>query len=523
MDRQTPILPNEFLWGVSTSAFQSEGGYNGPGQPRTNWARAEEKHRVAPSGKAAEFWTRYGEDFQRVAGLGLNAFRLGIEWSRIQPGYKEGKAPAPPFDMKALEHYAAMLIACRAQGLEPVLTLHHFTHPSWLGTDPWLDPGTPELFEKYVSTSIEFLNERLVAAGHEPVRVLITINEPNMLVFNSYLGMQFPCEGQPGFQSITMAVNNLLRAHVRVYNYLHDLYDSRKWETPLVTFNNYCSDLYWLDKFFLDLIAAAERGVARTDVEDYICASRSRFDDAFMEADIPLRKDLPSIFGIMIKRMSNALGGEWFGSARFAPALDAIYASPRSRLMDFIGLDYYDPFAAHIFRLPVWWDHESKSRSFHDWIMNSVTAKWWDWSVLPSGMRFFCKNCTEDYGRPILIAENGMALRRRFNNEYFPRKDKLTRSEFIRAHVNEVERLIDEGMPIFGYLHWSLFDNYEWGSFTPRFGLYALDYQKGTERLAVDFLGDCPSQTYAALVKEMGRKNSKFGIRNSKELARAAT
>jgi beta-glucosidase len=156
------------------------------------------------SGTHRSFWTRYGEDFQRVRGLGLNAFRLGIEWSRIQPSYKEGKAPPPPFDMKALEHYARMLAACRAQGLEPVLTLHHFTHPAWLGTDPWLDPETPELFEKYVATSMEYLNGSLVAAGHDPVRVIITINEPNMLVFNSYMGMQFPCKAPPGLQSINL-------------------------------------------------------------------------------------------------------------------------------------------------------------------------------------------------------------------------------------------------------------------------------------------------------------------------------
>jgi beta-glucosidase len=501
MDRHPPILPEEFLWGVSTSAYQSEGGYNGAGQPRTNWARSEEKGRVAPTGKAAEFWTRYGEDFERVKGLGLNAFRLGIEWSRIQPAFEEGKGAAPEFDMAALEHYAAILCACRARGLEPVLTLHHFTHPAWLGTDPWLDAATPGLFEQFVAKSIGFLNDKLAAAGYEPVHIIITINEPNMLVFNSYLGMQFPCKAQPGFPSITGAVNNLLAAHARVYNYIHDLYASRGWDAPLVTFNNYCSDLYWLDKFFLDLVAAPERGIRRADIEDYIRKSRKSFDEAFNAADIPIRKDLPSLIGILIKWMSNGLGSEWFSAGKFAGALDAIYGSPRARLLDFIGLDYYDPFAAHIFRLPVWWDHESKSRSFHDWVMNSVTAKWWDWSVLPSGLRFFCKHYSDDFKRPILIAENGMALRRKFNNEYFARKDKLTRSEFIRAHVNEVERLVDEGMPIFGYLHWSLFDNYEWGSFTPRFGLYALDYTKGTDRLPVDFLGDCPSQTYSALVK----------------------
>jgi beta-glucosidase/6-phospho-beta-glucosidase/beta-galactosidase len=502
MSGPPPSLPRDFLWGVSTSAFQSEGGYDGPGQPRTNWARSEEKGRVAPSGNAAGFWTRYEEDFRRVRELGLNAFRLGIEWSRIQPALKDGKATPPPFDMAALDHYARMLAACREQELEPVLTLHHFTHPAWLGTDPWLDARTPDLFEQYVATSVEYLNGSLVAAGHEPVRVIITINEPNMLIFNSYLGMQFPCKAQPGLPSITHAINGLLRAHVLVYNRLHDLYSTRGWDAPAVTFNNYCSDLYWLDKFYLDLIAAAERGIPRTRIEDYICGCRKRFDHAFKEAKIPLRRDFPALVGVLVKTMSSALGAEWFSAARFAPLLDAIYGSPRSRLMDFIGLDYYDPFAAHIFRLPVWWDHESRSRSFHDWIMNSVTAKWWDWSVLPNGMRFFCKHYSDDFNRPILIAENGMALRRRFNNEHFPRKDKLTRSEFLRAHVHEVERLAADGLPIFGYMHWSLFDNYEWGSFTPRFGLYALDYQKGTDRLPTDFLGDCPSQTYAALVKE---------------------
>ena len=74
--------------------------------------------------------------------------------------------------------------------------------------------------------------------------------------------------------------------------------------------------------------------------------------------------------------------------------------------------------------------------------------------------------------------------------------------------MHEVEQLIEEGVPVFGYLHWSLFDNYEWGSFTPRFGLYSLDYTKGTERLPVDPLGDCASETYADLVRAARDKSA---------------
>ena len=73
---------------------KAKGASTGPGQPRTNWARAEEKEHVAVTGRAADFWTRYAEDFQLVRGLGLNAFRLGIEWSRVQPSLDPGKRTA---------------------------------------------------------------------------------------------------------------------------------------------------------------------------------------------------------------------------------------------------------------------------------------------------------------------------------------------------------------------------------------------------------------------------------------------
>src|SRR3954469_22660370 len=141
-----------FLGGVATSAYQSEGGYNGPGEPRTNWAIAEERGDVVSVGKAAEFWSRYAEDFERARRLGLNAFRLGIEWSRIQPSHEAAAAAPPVFDFKALDHYAEMLAACRSSGLEPVLTVHHFVHPAWLGPDAWLNPETALLFVRYVVT-----------------------------------------------------------------------------------------------------------------------------------------------------------------------------------------------------------------------------------------------------------------------------------------------------------------------------------------------------------------------------------
>ena len=208
-----------FLWGVAISAYQAEGGYNGAQEPQTNWAEAEKSGKVTSLGQSADFWRRYEEDFDRCRALGLNAFRLGLEWSRIQPSRDDQSAIPPPFDAAALDHYVAILTACLARGLEPIVTLHHFVHPAWLGADAWLDETTPQRFADYVKTAVSHVNERLP----RPIQWFITINEPNMLVLNSYLGRQFPAQARGGVTTMMRAYNHLLRAHVLAYNSLHDL------------------------------------------------------------------------------------------------------------------------------------------------------------------------------------------------------------------------------------------------------------------------------------------------------------
>lgn len=488
-----------FFWGVATSAYQAEGGYNGPGQPQTNWAAAELRGDVAVSGDAAGFWTRYEEDFARCRALGLNAFRLGLEWSRIQPTLARARGGPPPFDVAALEHYALILESCQRHGLEPVITLHHFVHPAWLGSDPWLDQETPLHFARFVETSIRWLTARL----GRPLRWFITINEPNMLVLNSYLGSQFPAGARRGFGQMMNAYSQLLRAHILAYNVLHDLAAARGDAPPMVSFNNYCSDLYWSDKLLLDLVCARERGIEREDIGPYINSQALAFEAAFRNARLPLHRDVAFQVGSLLKWLSNRIGYRSFAAAHFEPLLETLYASPRTRVLDYIGLDYYDPFAAHALRLPVFFDHELINRSLRSWMLSTVTSKWWDWRVLPRGLHFFCQHYAADFGRPVLIAENGLALRRRpvdGEGQHRPRRDRMTRSQFLRLHVHEVEKIRADGVDLVGYLHWSLFDNYEWGTFTPRFGLYSIDFPRSLERQEGDPGGDHPSRTYAQLI-----------------------
>lgn len=495
-----------FLWGVSTSPYQSEGGYNGSGEPSTNWAAAERREDVMRSGRAAEFLLHYPADFAKCRELGLNAFRLGIEWSRIQP--KPPTREDEGFDFSALELYAGMLAEARRNGLEPIVTLHHFVHPAWLGPDPWLSADGPVLYRNYVDTAVRGLNHLLVDR-HDcaPIRYYLTINEPNLLSLNTYFGHQFPGGGQRSIRASCTAFAQLIRAHVLAYNAVHDIYSAERWPAPRLTLNNYCSDLYWTDKLILDLLSIRERHIADREIREYVCTRAAEFDRAFESARIPLHRDIPFFFGAVVKWFTNHRGYKHFRPGSFQPALDAVYEAPRELTFDYVAFDYYDPFLAHMFRFPVFWDHEFRNRSFRTWVLSAVTSKWWDWRVLPRGLHFFCDFYSRDFsGRDVLIAENGMALRRKPDNRVSPRRDRMRRSDFLRLHVHEVTRIVNSGVPLIGYLHWSLFDNYEWGSYTPRFGLYSLDYTQGTERLVADHLGDRPSETYARLIEEANRE-----------------
>ena len=235
-----------FLWGVSTSAYQSEGGYNGSGEPQTNWAMAEKHKDVVASGRASDFWNSYCDDFALCRSMGLDAFRLGIEWSRVQPTFVNRKGPPPPFDYQALDHYVEMIAECRRNGLEPIVTLHHFVHPSWLGADPWLNSDIADYFCNFVRESVLYVNRALTDIhGLPPIRYYITINEPNMLVLNTYFGIQFPGRETKtyGLRTLLEAYRNILITHVRAYSLIHSTMLEQGWPEPLVTFNNYCSDL----------------------------------------------------------------------------------------------------------------------------------------------------------------------------------------------------------------------------------------------------------------------------------------
>ncbi|MGI8436979.1 MAG: family 1 glycosylhydrolase [Chthoniobacterales bacterium] len=86
------------------------------------------------------------------------------------------------------------------------------------------------------------------------------------------------------------------------------------------------------------------------------------------------------------------------------------------------------------------------------------------------------------------------------------------RSEFLQLHLEEVEHLRAAGLPLVGYFHWSLFDNYEWGTYTPRFGLFSIEFDNGLKRVTQDHIGDRLAETYARLIRasRLAKSNTRW-------------
>ena len=193
------LLDEDFLVGVATSGYQIEGGFNGEGEPHNNWSSWEASGRAERSGPACDFWRRPTDALDRAAAIGCNAFRLSVEWARLEPR-------PDAFDAAALDHYAEILSLCVARGLEPVVTLHHFTHPWWLGDEFWLRPGSPDVFARHVA--------RVVPALAPYCRRWITVNEPNIVMLMGWIEGASPPGRRMAVSDAYCVLDNLLTAHV---------------------------------------------------------------------------------------------------------------------------------------------------------------------------------------------------------------------------------------------------------------------------------------------------------------------
>ncbi|HEV8065237.1 MAG TPA: family 1 glycosylhydrolase, partial [Acidimicrobiales bacterium] len=432
------LLGDSFRFGVATAGFQVEGSFNGPGEPRNNWYEWEAAGRVEPSGIALDFWNRYEEHLDRAAALGIDSFRLSVEWARCEPA--EGK-----YDDEAFARYGDILTACRQRGLEPLVTLLHFTHPAWLGTDFWSRSDSPTSFADWSAEAVGRL-----APGCSN---WVTLNEINILALMSWFLGAFPPGRRFDGATALKAADNLLTAHVLAYEKIKALQPE-----STVSTNNCSFSIYELDRLGTDLLCARAHGIKRDEIASWFDDRRG--DWYASEAGVGVLG--PTGRTRRFPRLEDALRGiarSVSPATAFGRAIEAVYESPYERTLDCTQLDYYDPETASHLQLPY---------------MKTAGGRWpepgrplWEDPPNPPGLSAYCAaNIEPDID--LWIVENGLCNRVRRGRSY-PRRDGWDRPRYIRHNLAAMVDSIASGLRISGYWHWCLADNYEWGSYQPRF------------------------------------------------------
>ena len=352
------------------------------------------------------------------------AKELGHNAHRLGIEWSRVEKEEGTWDQSEWDHYKKVLDELLRLKIEPVVTLNHFTVPQWLDAKgSWLSDESPQLFSRFALKAIREFEGR--------VKYWITINEPNILAVLSYfLGQWTPCHKD--FQEAVKVLKNMLKGHAQSYQKMHEHQivhskgnDIKVGIAKAVTAFHPCSGHSLLDRM--------------------VTCLRSRFHNYnFIDSAIKGRVILPGAHP---------------------------EALPVKGALDFIGLNYYFRqfihFEKHFLKNPFGevcsFDHHPESGEITDM----------GWEVYPRGLYELVKKFSR-YKLPIMITENGIAA-----------KNDPARRRYIKNHLSELLRAINQGAPVIGYLHWSLLDNFEWDSgYTKKFGLVDVDFssQKRTIR-----------------------------------------
>jgi len=340
----------DFLWGSATSSYQVEGyctsnnwfqfesAVDEKGQPRISKGQK--------AGAACDHWNRYKEDIQLMKELSLNAYRFSVEWSKIEP--RQGE-----FDESALDHYEQVVDELLANGIEPMVTLHHFTNPVWFEEQgAFLQENSPDIFARFV--------ERVVGRLGSKVKLWCTINEPSAYAFGGYFVGLFP-PAKKNLRTAAVVLRNLLRAHTASYTSIKKIQPQSQVGLVVVMLI-YDPPSRWN---LLDVVFSRLLGRNMSDSHfTYLTEGRFKF----------------SMLG---------LAGE-------------SYVSGIRDAFDFVGVNYYTRFL---------WKLRPYGKRKLDIVRKAPPERVTDmeWEIYPEGLYRVLKQVTRYTSKPIYITENGIA------------------------------------------------------------------------------------------------------------------
>lgn len=425
-------FPKGFFIGAATAAHQVEGN----NIHSDYWLQEQLPHTsfLEPSGAACDHYSRYEEDIRCLAEAGLNAYRFSAEWARIEP--EEGK-----FNEAEIEHYRKVIRCCKENGVEPIVTLMHFTSPAWLiRKGGWGAETTIEYFRRYASYVIEKL-------GSE-INYICTINEANMGLQLAAIAKKFMLMAE---QAQKAADSGAKKAEVMVQ----------------VGMN--------LEKMMGNAkFAAMENAQAfGTPQPQVFVSSRTKEGDrlvmrahqAAKEAIKTIRPEIKVGLTISLHDLQALPGGEGF--AEVAWDEEFRHYLPYIKDDDFLGVQNYTR---------TQYGPEGQLPCPEGAELTQM-----DYEFYPEALENVIRRVCKDFKGDLIVTENGVAV-----------ADDTRRVEFIRRALAGVENCLSDGIPLKGYCYWSLMDNFEWQKgYSMTFGLIAVDRatQQRTPKPSLAVLG----------------------------------
>lgn len=340
------------------------------------------------------------------------------------------------FRKNAIAHYREAIKNLRSLRIEPIVTINHFTLPAWFyEKGGWTGKGSARAFAAFARKVAEELGEH--------VTYWLTLNEPTGNIHGAYITGTWP-PGKKSNKEAAKAFVGVLKAHCLAYKAIHKVYKEKGWRAPMVS-------------------------VAKFSLSYSPCRPNSIWD-----------RLATRIRNYYVNRL---LIESLIKGYCVAPGIPPTLL-PVKRSLDFIGLNYYTRDYVHfagLTSLNVFGGYIC-STLHHE---NSGKRNFLKWEIYPEGFYRMLMEVAR-YGLPILVTENGICT-----------NDDNDRIDFIEQHLKEAGRAIKDGAPVFGYLYWSLLDNFEWThGYGPRFGLIEVDY--ATQRRTVR-----PSaRIYADIIKK---------------------
>ena len=432
LETQSPF-PRDFHWGVATAAYQIEGAAQEDGRGLSVWDTFSAQPGATYEGQtgdvACDHYHRYREDVGLLRSLEAKSYRFSVSWTRVLP---EGRGSV---NEKGLDFYARLIDALLEAGITPFATLFHWDYPRALfDKGGWLERDSAAWFADYASLVVQRFGDR--------VRHWMPLNEPNVhLTLGHVLGIHAPGLKLPPEKAF-VAAHNIMRAHGRAIQAI------RAVERPTTPLQLGCAFAFIghhpMSPSAEDLAAAAELTFA---------TGERALERPAWWLD-PLLRGIYPADGLAVHRAHLP--------AQFEKDLLEI-----RQPQDFLGLNIYWSDPAR--RAP---DGRAESPSFPVGYPRAAT----DWQpITPQALYYGPRFAHGRYGLPIYITENGLSVRDQLFLDGTIHDPQ--RVDYIQRVLVHLAAAVREGVPIRGYFHWSLLDNFEWAdAYKQRFGLVYVDF-----------------------------------------------